>query len=109
MPLSSLGGGNVKTKPRSDGRRETWGEGPISTNKTLLVSARDYPGVSHCDPGCQFTAVYAQIRETVSRQRCTVICQELPRPELSYQGDFFISKQHSKPLINNKKVGVKLT
>lgn len=80
----------VKTKPRSDGRRETWGEGPISINKTLLVSARDYTGVPHSViQGVSLPKPKPKIRENVSRQRSTVIYQELPRPEVILPGSLF--------------------
>lgn len=80
----------VKTKPRSDGRRETWGEGPIPINKTLLASARDYPGVPHSMmQGVSLLQSKPKVRETVSCQRYTAICQELPRPEVILPGWLF--------------------
>lgn len=82
----------VKTKPRSDGRRKTWWEVAVSINKTLLVSstkgypgvpARDYPRVPHSViQGASLPQSKPKVRETVSGQRGTVICQELPRPEV---------------------------
>lgn len=74
----------VKTKPRSDGRRKTWGEGPVSINKTLLVSStKDYPGVPHSViQGVSLPQSKLKVRGTLSSQRCTVICQEFPRPEV---------------------------
>lgn len=79
----------VKTKPRSDGRRKTWWEGAVSINKTLLVSStKDYPGVPTRDyprvphSVIQGVSLPQSKLKTVSGQRGTVICQELPRPEV---------------------------
>lgn len=77
----------VKTKCRSGGRRETWREGPIPLNKTLLVSARDYHGVPHSViQGVSLPQSKPKVRETVSSQRYTVIYEELPRPEVILPG-----------------------